>query len=78
MRKVGAGHSSAELEAPEATLKRIDKRAAIEPKPLKSFEMGKFWCRSLEYAPEYMKSDPEVILTAAKIDWHAIEAGTAS
>ena len=50
----------------------------IEPKPLKSFEMGKFWCRSLEYVPEYMKSDPEVILTAAKIDWHAIEAGTAS
>jgi len=29
--------------------------------------------RSLEHVPEFMKRDPEIILTAAKVDWHAIE-----
>ena len=31
--------------------------------------------RSLEHVPEFMKRDPEIILTAAKVDWHAIVTG---
>jgi len=34
--------------------------------------LDRHW-QSLEHVPEFMKSDPEVILTAAKKDWHAIE-----
>ena len=31
--------------------------------------------RSLDHVPEFMKSDPEIILTSARVDWHAIDTG---